>query len=308
VAKAKTNQEWWHEKALQLQEQTKPFVGIDPDVIYEKPGFWPALKLVFMKYSLGFYTPIMSANRAAGIWDSLHFIDLCAGSGLTRLKAVHYPSKTVTVTGSALIGAHESRFDHYHLVEPHAASARALTARLASKLPAGSFTVYDEPSAAAIPKITANLQAVSRNPHFMAFVDPEGLTEVTLPSLHPLFDLGRGDFLFNYQYQAVRRVPQALATSFFGADEWPRIGPERGLQDYFLSRLRAFGRPASMRLSVAAGKGSGRYAYDMVYCAAQTRDGNPWLKSLETEVAKRMSGLDGAKLENFILGGQQMLF
>lgn len=308
MSKAKTNHEWWHEKAAQLQNQAAPFVGIDPQTVYEKKGFWPALKLVFMKYALGFYAPIMAKNRADGTWDSLHFIDLCAGSGLTKLNAAHYPGKSITVTGSALIGAHESRFDHYHVVEPHAASANALEARLGSKLPPDSFTVHAEPSSSAIPKIAASVRGTSRNPHFMAFVDPEGLTEVTLPSLQPLFDLGRGDFLFNYQYMAIRRIPEGLASAFFGSEDWPRSGPEQELQDYFLARLTYYGRPASMRLKVAAGKGSGRYAYDMVYCAAQTRDHNPWLKSLEAEVEKRMVGLDGARLENFILGGQQMLF
>lgn len=308
MAKAKTNQEWWHEKAQQLQDQAMPFLEIEPTVIYDKPGFWPVLKLVFMKYALGFYAPIMASNRAAGMWDTLHFIDLCAGSGLTRLNAVHHKPKSITVTGTALIGAHESKFDHYHVVEPNQAAAKALEQRLAVKLAPGTFSVYAEASAAAIPKIIERMQNASRNPHFMAFVDPEGLTEVTLPSLQPLFKLGRGDVLFNYQFQAIRRVPEPIATAFFGADDWPRKGPESELQDYFLERLRAYGRPASTRLTVAAGKGSGRYAYDMVYCAAETRDGNPWLRSLEAEVQKRMSGMDGANLERFILGGQQMLF
>ncbi len=274
MGKAKTNQEWWHEKAFASEYQNQP----------------------------------LAKNRDDGMWDRLHFIDLCAGSGLTRLNAVHYAGKSITVTGSALIGAHETRFDHYHVVEPNKAGAKALHARLSAKLKVGTFTVYNEASETAIPKIVAAMEAASKNPHFMAFVDPEGLTEVTLPSLVPLFDFGRGDFLFNYQYMGVRRVPEATATAFFGAGDWPRTGPEEELQEFFLARLKAYGRPASMRLNVAAGKGSGRYAYDMVYCAAETKGGNPWLKSLQVEVEKRMAGLDGASLEHFILGGQKMLF
>ncbi|HLF07672.1 MAG TPA: three-Cys-motif partner protein TcmP [Thermoplasmata archaeon] len=307
MGKAQKNEQWWHEKVVQLQKQAEPFAEIEPATIYTK-GFWAAIKLTFMKYALGFYAPIMAKNRADGLWDSLHFIDFCAGSGLTRLESGRYPGNTLTVTGSALIGAHESRFDHYHFAEPNKASANALRSRLAARVPAEKFTVYDEASGSAIPKIVAAIKAASKRPHFMGFVDPEGLTEVTLPSLVPLFEFGRGDFLFNYQYMGVRRIPEPAASAFFGSNDWPRTGPEVELQEYFLSRLKAFGRPASLRLNIAAGKGSGRYAYDLVYCAAETKAKNPWLTNLQVEIEKRMAGLDGALLEDFILGGQRTLF
>src|SRR3989304_10310824 len=121
----KSNKMWWHEKVEQLQEQAKPFVSIHPDAIYAKEGFWPALKLTFMQFALGFYGPIMAKQRAEGRWEALHFVDLCAGSGLTQLHSKRSPGKSITVAGSALIGAHESTFDHYHLIEPDPAAARA---------------------------------------------------------------------------------------------------------------------------------------------------------------------------------------
>ena len=68
-----------------------------------------------------------------------------------------------------------------------------------------------------------------------------------------------------------------------------------------------YDRPATARQHVAAGKGSGRYAYEMVYCAAKTSGDNPWLLGFQSEVDKRMAGMDGTTLEKFI-HGQTTLF
>jgi three-Cys-motif partner protein len=308
MGKAKTNQDWWHEKVEQLVDQAKPFVGIEPEVVYEKDGLWPVLKLVFMKYALGFYAPIMDTMRQGGQWGSIHLIDLCAGSGLTRLRGADHKSKSITVTGSALIAAHEDRFDHFHFVEPNKKSAKALEARLAAKLPKEKFTVYNSSCRDALPLIIKDLKENWSNPHFMAFVDPEGITETPLPELEPLLRFGRGDLLFNYQYMGVRRAGVANATAFFGDPGWPATGPEDGLRTFFLERLKHYGRPKSTVINVAAGEGHGRYAYDMVYSAAETKAGNPWLQSLQKEVDKRMQGMTGAMLESVIFGGQRMLF
>lgn len=304
MGKAKTNREWWHEKVGILQAQAVPFSGIHPSVIYDKNGFWPALKLAFMRHAMGVYAPIMAKKREEGAWGSLHFVDLCAGSGLTRLNAAFHPGKSIVVTGSALVGANDDRFDHYHFVELHKTSALALEARLAAKLPPEKFTVYHEAAETAVPKIVAAI-GQWKNPHFLAFVDPEGLTEVTLPALKPLFDSGRGDFMFNYQYLAVKRVLPRQATAFFGSDGWKGKDSE-ALRSYLGERLKAFGRPVSSNMPVASGKGP--YAYDMVYCAAQTKEGNPWLTNLDSDIQKRVEGIDGKMLESFVLDGQGTLF
>ncbi|HUR25275.1 MAG TPA: three-Cys-motif partner protein TcmP [Candidatus Thermoplasmatota archaeon] len=308
MGKAKSNQEWWHEKVDQLAEQAKQFTTVDPDVIYEKDGLWPVIKLVWMKQALGIYAPIMSRARENGQWGSLHLIDLCAGSGLTRLRGADHKGKTLTVTGSALIAAHDSRFDFYHFVEPGKKQAKALEQRLALKLPPGKFKVYPTTCKEALPLILKDLKENWKNPHSMAFIDPEGVTETPLPELEPLLRFGRGDILFNYQYTGVKRAGQANADAFFGDPNWPANGSWEDVRNFFLKRLAHYGRPKSTVINVAAGEGHGPYAYDMVYCAAETKAGNPWLQNLESDIERRMQGMTGAFLEDVIFGGQTRLF
>lgn len=301
-----TNREWWIKRIDILRERADEVKQIEPEIVYDKSGFWPAIKLVFLQYALGFYAPIMRKQRDGGNWKRLHFIDLCGGSGLTRLHAKQRPG-SITVAGTALVGAYEQVFDHHHFVEPLPNEARALEKRLAAVLREGCYTVHQLPRDDAVQEIAATIAAEPGNAHFMAFVDPEGFKEITLPQLQPLFDLGRGDFLFNYQYMGVRRAPDA-ATAFFGSDAWQACDSEEQLRQFFLHCLHERGRPKSLTVKVAAGKGSGRYAYDMVYAVSKTQGDNPWLRNLRNEIEGRCEGVDGTILEDWILGGQQTLF
>lgn len=306
MAKPLTNEEWWHKRFRMLEAQAEPLLEIEPDEVYDKNGLWPAIKLISMKYALGFYGPVMAKQVQDGNWDSLHFIDLCAGSGLTRLNSKQRDQKVV-VTGSAIIGAMEDKFDHYHFVEPRKTSAQALEKRLATLLPEDQYTVHNMKRADAIPVIASDIKESSRSPHYLAFVDPEGFTEITLPDLQPFFDLGRGDFMFNYQHLGAKRAPEH-ATAFFGSDEWPKDGSPDDITQFFFERLKHYGRPAITSIDVIAGKGSGPYAYKMVYAAPKTASMNPWLQNLKKELDRRLHGMDGANLDRMILGGQRTLF
>lgn len=298
--------EWWKKRVRLLEQIAEPVTGIHPDVLYDKAGFWPLIKLVVMEYLLGPYLDILKPRRARGQWDALHFVDLCSGSGLTRVtpKEKTPTARPLTVAGSALIGAANPGFDHYHFVEPDARSASALEARLDAVLGPGRFTVHPLKAEEAIPRIVEAMQTGSTNPHSLSFVDPEGLTEVTLADMSPLLSMGRGDVLFNFQYTTVKRAVDA-ADRFFGTPDWPKEGTDEAICDFFHGRLAALGRPECAPVQVVAGKG--RYAYEVVYCAARTRSGNRWLRNLEKEIHRRVDGMHGRSLEA-ILFGQQTLF
>lgn len=312
--------DWWKERVRILERIATDIGRCEHDVWYEKDGYWPAMKLVVMQYALGFYLKIMRGEAAAGGWDSLHYVDLCAGSGLTLCK----PSvrdgvqqvrgaKEKMLAGTALLAADEERrfrekgkpaFDSYHFVEAHKPSLAALEARIGKALPADKAHFYAGRAGDAVSQVTERIRGMSRNPHFLVVVDPNGLTEITLPELETLLNLGRGDVLFNYQYMGLNRAKDA-ASQFFGTNDWPVDGSDEELKDYFHQRMARLRRPATSYVDIKAG--NGRYAYEVAYSAALTKSGSEWMDGFQTEIEKRVAGLNGQDLER-VLFGQTTLF
>ncbi|MBI4393697.1 MAG: hypothetical protein HY556_07885 [Euryarchaeota archaeon] len=302
---------WWRKRVGILSELGGKISDIEPDFCYEKQGYWPAVKLVIMQYLVGPYVKIMANQREAGRWDSLHYVDLCAGSGLTRVspkklgtRKTGPRAKSITLAGSALIGANEPGFDLYHFVEPGLRKSNVLDQRLKKLLPPERIRTYRKPAEAAIPGIIEAMKARSTKPHFLAVADPEGLGEVTLTDLGALTNVGRGDFIFNFQFQGVNRAKES-ATRFFGTPAWPQGGNDEAVKGFFETRLADIGRPATVAFDVKSGKS--RYAYEIVYSAAQTKGGNEWLWKIATDLRKRVDWISGRTLES-ILFGQDTLF
>lgn len=299
------NHDWWKKRVGFLKTIAIKSANVDKEVVYSKNGLWPLIKLVNVDFALGFYLPIMNSQRSQGNWSELHYIDLMAGNGLTRV--VGERSGSHLVAGTSLIGANchsknaGKAFDHYHFVEEHEPWARTLEARLGKILPPDSFTVYSEAPAVAVPKIVSRLGGTSatRKAHFFALVDPEGLTEITLPDLVPLFQFGRGDFLFNFQFTGPKRAPEC-ASKFFGDEDWPTNGTWEDIREFFWGKLAEHGRPRGESFRIDAGAGHGPYAYEMYYCAAKTASNNQWLKNFGTEFERRKQGIDGTRLDQLL--------
>lgn len=301
---ALSNDDWWRRRVAILERIAAPLSAISPDAVYDKAGAWPAIKLVWVQYGLGIYAPIITNRKKAGQFTSLHFIDACAGSGLTRLQLGK--SKQITVAGTAAIGASNAAFDSYHFIEPNKKAAAVLDERLERLLPRDRFKTYSSDRAGAIGTVVTEIRESSRKPHFFAVVDPEGFTEITLPQLQPLFALSRGDFVFNFQHVGVKRAPPAAA-AFLGDDSLAsglRTMADDDVVDLFAHRVAESGRPVSKWIPVE--RGEGPYAYGILYAAVETHGGNAWLNNYSAEVDRRMVGIDGRVLENILLGQKEL--
>jgi three-Cys-motif partner protein len=301
---AKATDDWWREKYALLRGLAEEVGDLAPGQTYAKNGMWPVIKLVWMQYALSIYVPILRSFRGPSTFDSLHFIDFSAGNGLTTVKPAKRDPQVVA--GSALLGAWWSDFDHHHFVEPDREQAGVLEQRLLRLLPREGFSIYHLPRAQAVGEIVQAIRARARTPHYLAFVDPEGFTEVTLPQLRPLFELSRGDFLFNFQHvSAKRHGPTAAA--FLGRPEMeaalPRMEPG-AIADVLREQLAAHGRPETVWIEVAKAESS--YAYGVMYAAARTLGGNRWLENFRADVEKRMAGVDSAVLEDFLFGQKRL--
>lgn len=105
-----------------LHEYVPKLLEISP-VITEAAGNWTPLKLYVLDYYMNIYTPIIKHH-----FDSMYYIDLLAGSGLSEL------SENESIVGSPIMAATFPKrpFSKLLVVESSKESREALISRLNS--------------------------------------------------------------------------------------------------------------------------------------------------------------------------------
>lgn len=290
--------DWLDSKLEYISLLAAPFRQIAPAESYEA-GAWAALKLFGLLYAHDVYLPILAKQRAKARWKSVYYVDLNAASGLVKLEG-----SGRVVAGSALIAANAmlrpdgKGYDHAIFVEPDAGACKALDARLASVLPAQKFTVLQEPSERALPKIIAALTAADA--HYLSFFDPFGLQEGDWRTYGRLLEsTERGDMLVVFQTTAPKRAGEAAFARFMGRSE-PGLASmsEPEVLASFQARLQEY-RGAVGSVRIKAGPGHGRYYYDLVYAAARTWNRSPFMTAFNDFEAK-LGGMTGAAVESVL--------
>ena len=73
---------------------------IDPDVFFDVAGTWPVVKLGILSYYADIYTKIINKQIEKGNMTDMIFIDLLAGSGVTKIKSYNccIPGSTILLT------------------------------------------------------------------------------------------------------------------------------------------------------------------------------------------------------------------
>lgn len=276
-----SDRDWVLKNYQGLQDTLHLVEDVHPEVV-ESVGPWSVLKELAIKNSLGMYLPIIASQPWARVKT---FIDTNASCGINHVRDTAFK-----LPGSSILGAAtKTKFDRYFYIEPDARKREALAARLASLLDMEKVTILEAPADEAIPSIMAQLP--SRDAHFFAIVDPYSLSAISWKGLSALM-AHPGDLLINLQTTLVKRHHRP-AEAFYGTPDVrtliERDAPEAELRDFFLGRVKAL-RPATEFITVKAG--ASRYYYDLVYAAASTNTGSPWLNAVRG-VKRRVEHLDG---------------
>ncbi len=249
-------------------------------VYYEKNGYWPVKKLIFLKSYLSTVYSAIIPKR----WGAFYYIDLLADSGVCKVKEQ-------VILGSALIATLYTHkpFTKMFFVDTNSKSLGALEKRISylKKLPAYSkinYKIIHKDCNQAIDEI---LEEMPENSHYLAFIDCENM-EVEWVTIQKLLNKS-GDLIINFQSCGAARaikaaqcdIPHSKLAKFFGV-EVKKI-KEGGLNrddlcNLYISNIKKSGRDVCFYIRIKSDEGS--FFYDLIFATRRTKGRNPWLKAV----------------------------
>jgi three-Cys-motif partner protein len=200
-------------------------------------GFWSLKKEIALMYWIWPFLQIASQN-----FDSFYYVDLFAGSGLMKAGSNFFVGSPLVAVCSTLP---DKKFSQYILLEKDKSRKEVLEKRASAA--AANIGTY-------CPKVfnaDCNLELENiMKEHcptgktcYLAFVDPEGFSDLKWTTLRKLLSHGKGDVILNFPTSPIIRnfgllQSQHALTDFFGDDKWLRINPTPdNLINYFMSKI-----------------------------------------------------------------------
>lgn len=238
--------DWLKEKLTRLIDITEvvkkesPQLYSVPDVDY---GFWSIKKEIALMYWAYPFQQI-----AKNFFKSFYYIDLFAGSGLMKAEETFFVGSPIVAIASAL--KDQPQFSQYICMESSPERKAALEKRLAiasKRFGTCRATVYQADCNTQL-EPTLRSCCPSGNTCFLAFVDPQGYSDLKWTTVERLMNSGKGDLILNFPTMGISRnmpIPGCATaiTEFFGNEEdWKDCDLQEAFGNYVfrISELRAF--------------------------------------------------------------------
>jgi three-Cys-motif partner protein len=234
---SKDTSDWLKEKLTRLIDMTEVVKKEAPD-LYSEPdyGFWSIKKEIALMYWARPFQQI-----AKEYFKSFYYIDLFAGSGLMKAEDQFFVGSPVVAVASAL--KEHQQFSKYICMESNSERKAALEKRL--EIACNNFgtcgaTVYEA-------DCNTQLEAVlkgcfpSNDNCYLAFVDPQGYSDLKWTTVERLLNHGKGDIILNFPTMGINRnmpIPECAPaiTEFFGDEEsWKGCTLDEALANYKFS-------------------------------------------------------------------------
>lgn len=273
-SKKKDPFDWWQSRIEVLSGFEK-----EATTLYSKTGRayevgpQAVSKLALFAYFVRVYSSIIKAR-----FKRAYYIDLFAGSGLTR----------ISTTGDAILGsamlasrvpAEDRKFDRMILVEKDPESAKALRELLPD-----AQVIEDDVNHVNWDEIIP-AEEVKDIP-LLVLADPEGM-DVDWATIAPLLKRW-SDVVINYQVEGPRRIGgrvwdepvyEKSLTKFYGTDAWKALGryTDEGFFNVYTNQIRRYKDiviPTKVR-------GGGGFFYYMVVAVRKTGGEQGWIGAVE---------------------------
>jgi three-Cys-motif partner protein len=209
-------------------------------------GFWSLKKEISLMYWTWPFLQI-----AKQYFDSFYYLDLFAGSGLMKADSYFFVGSPIVAIGSSLS---DKKFSQYICFETDNARKIALEKRadIASKyFGTCKPVIINKDCNIAIDQVL-EAYCPSEKACFLAFVDPQGITDLKWSTLQKLLSHCKGDLILNFPTSGIIRnlaVPESknALTSFFGDETWAEIdrNPDAIVKHFInhISSIRVEGHP-----------------------------------------------------------------
>jgi three-Cys-motif partner protein len=230
--------EWLRSKLDRLTEMTTLVSKDNFEEISEPDyGFWSIKKEIALMYWIWPFLQIASKH-----FDSFYYIDLFAGSGLMKADEVSFVGSPIVAIGSTLP---DKKFSQYICLEVDQHRKLVLEKRAAvackhfGTCDAKIFQFYCNVELDSILKENCP----SGKTCFLAFVDPQKITDFKWTTLHKLLTHGKGDIILNFPTMAILRnlrVPESESAldDYFGDGLWCQVEPNaEEILGYFMRKI-----------------------------------------------------------------------
>lgn len=228
---------WLQNKFGRLLEMTKVVSSECPGQFSEPEyGFWSLKKEIALMYWIWPFLQIASRH-----FDSFYYIDLFAGSGLMKANSDYFVGSPIVAICSTLA---DKKFDEYLCFEIDSSRRDALERRaeIASKHFETCFPkVFGVDCNKELAHVLAEFCGKERT-CYLAFVDPEGISDLKWSSLYNLLVHGKGDLILNFPTLGVIRnlnltQSESALAAFFGDKEWKNVVNPDNLVEYYKNKI-----------------------------------------------------------------------
>lgn len=214
--------EWLKNRLDRLVEMTEIVKKESPEqysVADPEYGFWSIKKEIALMYWIYPFQQI-----ASNWFKSFYYIDIFAGSGLMKAENSFFVGSPIVAVNSTL---REKKFSQYICIELDEARKVALEKRMkaiCSHFGTSEARVFQADCNAQLESVLKEC-CPSDNTCFLAFVDPQGFSDLKWNTLKKLMMHGKGDIILNFPTMGINRnlmVPECASTltDFIGDDEW----------------------------------------------------------------------------------------
>lgn len=296
--------EWLKSKLETLVEMTNT-ISKECQGQYSEPkyGFWSLKKEIALMYWIWPFLQIASQN-----FDSFYYLDLFAGSGLMKANSYFFVGSPIVAVGSTLP---DRKFSEYICLEIDKSRKDALERRtmIAAKhfetcCPKVIEADCNEELAHVLERFCPKSKTC-----YLAFVDPERISDLKWNTLHKLLVHGKGDIILNFPTSGlIRNFNQAkserVLTDFFGGTEWKDVTPTSdNLVEYYKSKMvlvDGFRRNVD---NLPVLDESNHRLYDLIFAT-----GSRGMSNVMSDMKRR---LDGIKTKDFrqiykVIDGSQL--
>ncbi len=253
-------------KLDRLLDMTEVVRKVSPEQFSEADldyGFWSIKKEIALMYWSYPFQQI-----AKNYFKSFYYIDLFAGSGLMKAEETFFVGSPIVAVGSTLKGL---SFSQYICIEANSARKIALEKRLEATchhFGTSGAKVYEAGCNAQLESILKECCSTSGR-CFLAFVDPQGYTDLKWKTLEKLMNHGKGDIILNFPTMGINRnLPISecapAISNFIGDDDWKRSSVTEVLE-HFKAKMSAHRKTVD---SLEVKDEQNRRLYDLIFATS----------------------------------------
>lgn len=277
--------------------------------MYSEPeyGFWSLKKEISLMYWIWPFLQI-----AKQYFDSFYYLDLFAGSGLMKADSYFFVGSPIVAMGSSRV---DKKFDQYICFEMYPVRKAALEKR--AEIAAKTFDtckpiILNQDCNLAIEQVLD--EYCPRNACFLAFVDPQRVSDLKWVTLQKLLSHCKGDLILNFPTSGIVRnlnIPEShdVLSSFFGDENWDDVQKDTdSILSYYMQKIQSIyvgGKSRSVEYLPVLDEQNHRL-YDLIFAT-----GSAGMKNALDDLKERLEKVktrDFRQLHDVVAGPQRQLF